>query len=443
MRKLLFIFIVVAVFISAITIRTFAATNYYFDATNGNDLGAGTQNDPYKTLAKLDTLTLVAGDIVYLKRGETWYESTAPNTNGSSGNPVIFDAYGSGNLPIISGEVFITSAWTNTTGDEYKIILSAKPEAVYENGTTQLKGYQESIAASAWSLEGFTNIYKAKPFKQPPIAVYANANSSTPTLLTQNTTWDSSDNDPPLNAGEWYHMSGGDSIRLYVHLPDSSDPAIQADGYVLFSVTQQGNLNAGEYFYDAPDNELHVRLSDSVAPQSSEISYPTRTNCMTFTDKGYLAIQNIQCEKTKEEGFLFTNSGDYSEYTFNNIRTEYTGLAGLLFDTGSATVTTGVTVQNSNIMYYGRNAHWYIPQTSGLTYGERASGIALGNSWTNDGSFNTTVIKNNLIEYGTKGISRSDWGQWYYSSSDSGIFVNKINGMTFEENEINGGGHAV
>ena len=47
-----------------------AQTEYYFDHVNGADENDGTKTKPWKTLAKLDGLSLNPGDNVLFARGE-------------------------------------------------------------------------------------------------------------------------------------------------------------------------------------------------------------------------------------------------------------------------------------------------------------------------------------------------------------------------------------
>jgi len=56
-----------------------------------------------------------------LKRGDVWNESLAPPSSGTSGNPIMFDAYGTGAAPNLTGYYAIpASAWVNVTGNAWK-----------------------------------------------------------------------------------------------------------------------------------------------------------------------------------------------------------------------------------------------------------------------------------------------------------------------------------
>lgn len=93
--------------------------SYYVDATGGDDANSGqTPTLAWKTIAKVNAATLVAGQSVGFKRGETWRETLTPGQSGAAGSPITFAAYGSGAKPIISGADVVTGAWTNLPASE-------------------------------------------------------------------------------------------------------------------------------------------------------------------------------------------------------------------------------------------------------------------------------------------------------------------------------------
>ena len=106
--------------------NSYAQNIYYFSSSQGNDKNNGlTSNSPKQTLAALQDLLQSAspGDHFLLKRGDTWttrggtYALQFINVRGTSGSPIVIDAYGSGNRPIfdISGnEDVLYLASTNT-----------------------------------------------------------------------------------------------------------------------------------------------------------------------------------------------------------------------------------------------------------------------------------------------------------------------------------------
>ena len=86
-----------------------AARRYYVDTTGGNDANTGhSAGAAWKTIAKVNASTFLPRERVLFKRGETWREQLTIPSSGASGRPIYFGAYGSGNLPIITGASNIT-----------------------------------------------------------------------------------------------------------------------------------------------------------------------------------------------------------------------------------------------------------------------------------------------------------------------------------------------
>ena len=79
-------------------------TTYYVDSVSGNDSNNGTSTaSAWKTLGKVNSVTFQAGDKILFKRGSSWTGQLHPLGSGSSGSPIVIDAYGSGRRPIING----------------------------------------------------------------------------------------------------------------------------------------------------------------------------------------------------------------------------------------------------------------------------------------------------------------------------------------------------
>jgi hypothetical protein len=98
-------------------------STYYIDATLGSDAAAGTQAAPWQTVAKVNQTTLNPGDTVYFKRGEVWREKLRLMLAGTESSPITFSAYGTGDLPIISG-ADVLSSWTVDGSDYYASVAS-------------------------------------------------------------------------------------------------------------------------------------------------------------------------------------------------------------------------------------------------------------------------------------------------------------------------------
>lgn len=92
--------IVTALLLSA---NAFAGQSYYLDAQGGDDSRDGlTAETAWKSLDKIEQIALKEGDQLLLKRGTNFKGSLIlNNVMGSESAPIVVDAYGEGELPVI------------------------------------------------------------------------------------------------------------------------------------------------------------------------------------------------------------------------------------------------------------------------------------------------------------------------------------------------------
>jgi len=93
-----------------------SATNYYVDATLGNDTYSGkSPSYAWKSLSKVSSSSFAANDSILFKRGETFRGNITAVRNGTASGSVVYGAYGIGNKPILMGSVQknLTSDWVN------------------------------------------------------------------------------------------------------------------------------------------------------------------------------------------------------------------------------------------------------------------------------------------------------------------------------------------
>gem|GEM_PF-742469 len=98
---------------------------YYVSSSQGSDTNAGTSvGAPWQTLAHVNAQTFNPGDSILFKRGDVWNDSLTPPSSGTSGNPITFDAYGTGAAPNFTGYSAIApSSWQIVTGNVWKALL--------------------------------------------------------------------------------------------------------------------------------------------------------------------------------------------------------------------------------------------------------------------------------------------------------------------------------
>jgi hypothetical protein len=95
------------------------AASYYVDSVSGSDSNSGTSSSaPWRTLSKVNGTTFQAGDVVNFKRGSVWTGTTLVlDSSGSSGNPITYQAYGTGSRPDIAAPSGNWQVSINVTGD--------------------------------------------------------------------------------------------------------------------------------------------------------------------------------------------------------------------------------------------------------------------------------------------------------------------------------------
>ena len=89
-------------------------SKYYVDPSSTSTITNGTITNPWKTIAQLNagTITMVAGDSVFLRRGQTFTGTIIVGGSGTESKPIVYTSYGTGNIPIL----------TNTTSDVISIV---------------------------------------------------------------------------------------------------------------------------------------------------------------------------------------------------------------------------------------------------------------------------------------------------------------------------------
>ena len=100
----------------AFIVTTVTGTNYYVDATNGNDSNNGTSPaTAWQTLSKVSGFSVSAGDSILFKRGEMWRGDLDINNSGTNSSPIVYGAYGSGDKPLFCQSVNLNSTddWTS------------------------------------------------------------------------------------------------------------------------------------------------------------------------------------------------------------------------------------------------------------------------------------------------------------------------------------------
>lgn len=120
----------------------------YYISNTGLDTNDGfSQESPWLTIDKVNSTSLVAGDSVLFKRGDSFY-GTLMVDSGTSGNPIYYGAYGTGNKPILHNSVTLnnTSDWTEESPNVWKTTATI----TFDVGNIVLNN-EQSVGVKKWN----------------------------------------------------------------------------------------------------------------------------------------------------------------------------------------------------------------------------------------------------------------------------------------------------
>lgn len=292
-----------------LSITANAVTKYYVSSSIGNDNNAGTINAPWKTLAKVNSITtFIAGDTVFLMRGDTWNESLIIPASGSASLKFVISAYGTGAKPIISGfanAVNWVAAGTNLwQSDAVSTLPTCNIASI--NGVNYAKGRTPDVGYwNQASTNGSTTITDATNLNA------ATLNWSGATVVVRELMYEVNTHSITSASGNTITFSSGGAI------PGNGW------GYFIQNDPRACNLQ-NEWAYSSTTKK--ITMFSTTAPINVKI--PAIETGIDLNGKQYVSIDNIDIRG-------FNTSGVY-------IRTNV--------------VPNGITIQNCDFSFIGVNA---------------------------------------------------------------------------------------
>jgi hypothetical protein len=393
------------------------AATYHFSTTDGDDnrttVQAQNPNTPWKSIEKLNSIfpLLQPGDQVLFKSGDVFYGEIRITRSGTSGSPIVFGSYGSGNKPLITGLVRTTD-WVSVGSNLFE---------------TRLPVAQSSL--NVVIIDGVIRAMGRFPNPDANNKGYLTINS-----VTQGTVSSTELNSPTnLNGGEvvirknnWIidrhpitNHSG--STITYNTAGSSYSPAV---GFGFFIQNHPGTLDQhGEWFYNVGENRLRIfydkgspnnkveisQVTDLITLQNNISNITFRNLNLSGANRNIISIQNST--NIIFENCVLENVGEFAVRSVgsNNLTIDKTIIQnvhnGGVFQQWNDTK---LKISNStfhNIFIFpgmGRNGDL---QGMGVYMSETAGdGLIENNIFTNCGYIpinfngNNTVVKNNYID---------------------------------------------
>lgn len=429
------------------------ANSYYFSAS-GNDGYSSSQAQnpatPWQSIAKLNSFfgNLGAGDVIYFNRGDRFYGSIVATTSGTSGNPIVISAYGSGNSPVITGLTTLTS-WSSLGNGVYSssasgvkntvnlVNLNGKPQQVgrypntdatnggyltYEtsSGTSSITDDQLSNSPNNWT--GAEVVIRKQHYLLERCLITGQSGNtisytSTPTINPANGTSKIEvgtngfgyfiQRDPRTldQLGEWYFNPVQKNMQMFF-----------------------GNSNPASYNIQVSTVDTLVNLQNNNYINISNLSFEGANFANIYAkDGGNINVQNCNIVTGGAKGIFMFNCPNV---VIDNVSTNYV-MSNAIDVTNRAA--NNVTITNCNItntgIYGGMGSFWENGDYKGIFVEVNSTALIQYNNIDHTGYIgihfqgNNISIKNNFINYYS--FVTEDGGGIYTYCTYSEYFVNR------------------
>jgi len=469
------------------------ATNYYFSAT-GSDAGAGTQASPYQTITKLNSLTPSAGDSILFNRGDTFYGSLTISHSGSSGNPIVYGAYGTGSDPIIIGFTTVSS-WTNLGSNIWEstsavsslsytdmVVINGinTPMGRYPNtgyltfqshsgttyiisssltGTPNWTGAEVVIRSSNWTLDRM-----AVTGQSVDTLTYGTfASGSSPTTITYAPTdgfgfFIQNDSTALDTLNEWYYNPTSKKLRIYSIVSPTGVQVVTKSQLVLISanyITLNGlSFTGGDYLMESTSGITNLTI------QNCTLNYAGIDGALLYACTN-LVIDNNTISNSNNDGIILNSTTNGALIT-NNIFNKNGSISGLgqngvsqysgIWNSGKGLIAEHNKILNTGydgIASFGDSTlikNNFIDSfctvlqdgggtyTSGTHYGRKIQGnIVMDGIGVSQGTNSSLLLAEGIYcDYGSNDIDIFD--NSVYNCVDAGFLLSSINHINFNNN---------
>jgi parallel beta-helix repeat protein len=298
-------------------------------SASGNDSNSGISPDqPWKSLAKVNSFIPVPGDQILFNRGDEWVGTIKANASGTSGSPVIYGAYGTGSMPKIYGSQEITG-WEVHSGNIYKAKFDAKVGQLFIND------------------------------KRATLARYPNSGYFTITNALSSTQFTSTELNGGINytGASWVGRTSAYTMFSKTITSSSSqtltisstpfDGSLQAGKGFFLCDKKEFIDKPGEWYYDAAEKMLYLWAPNGDSPANYSVRGATFDYGVAISGKNYVTVKDLEILHSSVDGILIANS---SYITAQNNRIISPDLVGVHVPSGNsnATVITGNYIYQAN-----------------------------------------------------------------------------------------------
>ena len=326
------------------------AATYYFSSKTGDDSRSSTEaqnpGTPWKSLEKLNAFmpSLNPGDIIMFYSGEVFEGSINITKSGTSTQPIIFSAYGTGNKPLISGFSTMTN-WVSVGNGIWEASCSScgtSVNSVVIDGKVQEMGrYPNSNMPNGGYLKITSHVGKT---------------SITSSELTSSHNWNGGEIVTRTN--RWIidrniiTNHSGSTIEFTAASPNYTIK----DNYGFFIQNHPATLDTyGEWYYNPQTKKLRVFFG-TTAPTSVKVQASRIDDIVTISRFGHISFNNLIFNGANVNAFKI-NGGQNLQ--ISNCEINFSGVNGV-----DASATTGLKITNSILSFSHSGALYLNPAVS-------------------------------------------------------------------------------
>lgn len=286
------------------------ATTYYL-SNSGDDSFSGTRQDSaWRTINKLNTVTLQQGDSVLFRTGDIFRGQVDLSASGTSSQKIYFGYYGSGNHPVISGAEPV-SGWTKFSGNIYSANFPQLISGFFVNGKMMISArYPDSGFLTIDSSGVSTGLY-----------------------------------DAALNQPDNYWKGAVLKVRSADNKYEQTEIQSFSGGWLEFTIPLKNNLDAGygyyldhtfaaldtvnEWYYDPLQKKIYfysVTDPNALITEGSVYNYGVNAS----DNSSFLKFEGIDFEKQVKDGARF--NGTSSNILFDDCGFKYCYSKGIDFN---------------------------------------------------------------------------------------------------------------
>ena len=380
-----------------LVLKGHAQTTYYV-ASNGSDTNNGRSvTSPFQNLSQVNSLVLKAGDTVLFRRGDTFRGTLLIRQSGSASAPLIFDAYGSGPKPILSGSVPVIN-WTNMGNNIWQASCPTCGSAVtglYRNGVALPLGrYPNADAPNKGNLtiRAHTEKYQIFSLENLPTTIDWQGAE----VVMRPTAW-------IIDRAVVDHQYG-DALNLFNY-----STYTPRDNSEYFFQNHPATLDRqGEWCYNSVGNKLLLYDTLGIFP-GQLLTATVNSRGIDIANASYINVRNLQCTETLNTNITAQN---VSNLSLLNLDITNAGEDGVTISgTGNNIVMESCKMATVNNNGIGIDAYQTVTLRGNSL---RSIGTIPGRGKSGDGQYNgvaskadqAVLIENNIIDsVGYNGIT--------------------------------------